>query len=99
MRHKPVGIGVVAGLHQTMHLVGFQGFPTHFQGIPLPFLVQHPIGQVPSMHLPLALRIPSPTRGDDRPMRIVLAIATLRLHDHHVAALEGFAADLAVHMG
>ena len=28
-------------------------------------------------------------------MRIVVAIATMRLHDHNVAALEGFATDLA----
>lgn len=47
------------------------------------------------MHPLLALRIPSPTRGDDRQMRIVVAIAAMRLHDHNVAALEGFAADLA----
>jgi hypothetical protein len=47
------------------------------------------------MHPLLARRLPSPTRGDARHMRIVVAIATLRLHDHNGAALEGFAADLA----
>lgn len=47
------------------------------------------------MHPLLALRIPSPTRGDDRHMRIVVALAAMRLHDHNVAALKGVAADLA----
>src|SRR5712691_4000369 len=45
------------------------------------------------MHPLVALRVPSPTGGDNVQVRIVLAIAAMRLDDHNVAALEGLATD------
>ena len=47
------------------------------------------------MHPLLGLRIPSPTGGNDVQVGMVLAISTMCLNDHDVAALEGFATDLA----
>src|SRR5947199_3472434 len=71
--------------------VGWQGLATHLQSIPLPFLVQHWIGQIAYMHPLLGLLIPSSARRNDMQMRVVLAIASMCLDHDNVTALEGLA--------
>jgi hypothetical protein len=47
------------------------------------------------MHPLAGLRIPAATGGDDVQMRVVLAIAAMRLDNHNIAALERAATDSA----
>src|SRR5207244_2253399 len=57
--------------------------------MPLPLLAQHGIRHILQMHPLPGLWIPSPTGGDDMQMRVVLAIATMRLDDPDIATLQG----------
>ena len=47
------------------------------------------------MHPLSGLQLPSATGGADMPVRVVLAIAAMRLDDHDGAALESAATDPA----
>src|SRR5438067_9424060 len=71
--------------------VGWQGLATHLQSIPLPFLVQHWIGQIAYMHPLLGLLIPSSARRNAMQRRVVLAISSMGLDHDNVTALEGLA--------
>ncbi len=62
--------------------------------MPLPLFPQQGIGHIVQMDPLLGCLIPAATGGNAMQMRIVLAMAAMRLDDHDGATCEGLAMNL-----
>lgn len=93
---EALGIATVAGIDEAIDRRCGQGLAQHGEGMPLPLLVQHGVGQILQMHPALGLWVPPPAGGDEMEVGIVLTVATVCVQNDDVATFEPPAAELAI---